>query len=171
MLMLPASTVPVEVADGYQQLAERGYGYGPAFRGLTAMWREVMRCSRRWRCPPIPSVTGFEVHPALLDATHAVVLSAEAPAWPGFGVGPVLLAGSSLHAAGASAVRSPHRSMSPSAVSISRGLGLPGVCRCPCWPTGDRSAIAGGGVRLGSDRLFEVTWSPQPSAAWSRYRW
>lgn len=29
----PVGAVEVENADGYQQLAERGYGYGPAFRG------------------------------------------------------------------------------------------------------------------------------------------
>ena len=35
----PVGAVPVDVGDGYEHLAERGYGYGPAFRGLTAMWR------------------------------------------------------------------------------------------------------------------------------------
>ena len=30
---------PGDIGDGYEQLAERGYGYGPAFRGLTSMWR------------------------------------------------------------------------------------------------------------------------------------
>jgi polyketide synthase 12 len=34
----PAGAVAVDAADGYQQLAARGYGYGPAFRGLTATW-------------------------------------------------------------------------------------------------------------------------------------
>lgn len=34
----PAGAVTVDVADGYERLATRGYRYGPAFRGLTAMW-------------------------------------------------------------------------------------------------------------------------------------
>ncbi|MEQ0575232.1 polyketide synthase dehydratase domain-containing protein [Mycobacterium tuberculosis] len=28
----------MDVADGYERLATRGYRYGPAFRGLTAMF-------------------------------------------------------------------------------------------------------------------------------------
>ncbi|WP_157012057.1 polyketide synthase dehydratase domain-containing protein, partial [Mycobacterium celatum] len=35
----PAGATAVDVADGYERLAAHGYGYGPAFRGLTAMWR------------------------------------------------------------------------------------------------------------------------------------
>jgi len=34
----PAGAIAVDTTDGYERLAERGYGYGPAFRGLTAAW-------------------------------------------------------------------------------------------------------------------------------------
>src|SRR5207245_2172622 len=34
----PAGAVAVDATDGYERLAAKGYGYGPAFRGLTAMW-------------------------------------------------------------------------------------------------------------------------------------
>ncbi|MBO0866504.1 MAG: type I polyketide synthase, partial [Mycobacterium sp.] len=35
----PAGATAVDVADGYERLAACGYGYGPAFQGLTSMWR------------------------------------------------------------------------------------------------------------------------------------
>ena len=35
----PVGAVPVDVTEAYDVLAARGYEYGPAFRGLTAMWR------------------------------------------------------------------------------------------------------------------------------------
>ncbi|MFP1155251.1 type I polyketide synthase, partial [Mycobacterium sherrisii] len=35
----PVGATPVDVTDAYPQLTQRGYEYGPAFRGLRAMWR------------------------------------------------------------------------------------------------------------------------------------
>src|SRR5690606_17197055 len=35
----PVGAEPVDVTDFYPAVAETGYGYGPAFRGLTAAWR------------------------------------------------------------------------------------------------------------------------------------
>ncbi|WP_307811746.1 SDR family NAD(P)-dependent oxidoreductase, partial [Streptomyces sp. AV19] len=67
-----ASAVPL---DGhYEELAGRGFAYGPAFRGLRAAWRrgeevfaEVVLCEEAG------SADGFVVHPALLDASlHAM---------------------------------------------------------------------------------------------------
>ncbi|NBH03978.1 polyketide synthase dehydratase domain-containing protein, partial [Amycolatopsis sp. SID8362] len=35
----PEGARPVDVEGYYDLLAERGFGYGPAFRGLRAVWR------------------------------------------------------------------------------------------------------------------------------------
>ncbi|WP_219070838.1 type I polyketide synthase, partial [Candidatus Mycobacterium methanotrophicum] len=35
----PVGATPVDIDGLYDRLAARGYGYGPAFQGLTAMWR------------------------------------------------------------------------------------------------------------------------------------
>ncbi|MFC9324588.1 SDR family NAD(P)-dependent oxidoreductase [Kitasatospora sp. NPDC057015] len=68
----PAGAVAVDTAELYERLADRGYAYGPAFRGLTAAWRlgeEVYA-----EVGPAAEAAGFGLHPALLDsALHAVV--------------------------------------------------------------------------------------------------
>ena len=35
----PVGAQAVDVSDGYERLAGWGYEYGPAFRGLRALWR------------------------------------------------------------------------------------------------------------------------------------
>ncbi|BBX96742.1 polyketide synthase [Mycobacterium lacus] len=168
----PVGAVAVDVGDGYERLAERGYGYGPAFRGLTAMWRRGEEVFAEVSLPADAgvSVAGFGVHPVLLDAAlHAVALSAERTEVPeGSVLVPFSWQGVSLHAAGASAVRARIAPVGPSAVSIelADGLGLPvlSVTSMLARPVTERQLRA---ARSGSgpDRLFEVVWSAQPSSA------
>ncbi|WP_033434781.1 type I polyketide synthase [Saccharothrix syringae] len=68
----PAGAEEVDLTGAYDRLAEHGYGYGPAFRGLRAVWRrgdelfaEVAGTDR---------TDGFLVHPALLDAALHTLL-------------------------------------------------------------------------------------------------
>ncbi|WP_169332753.1 type I polyketide synthase, partial [Nocardia araoensis] len=81
-----ASAVAVRPPDGvaaadipavYAELAERGYEYGPVFRGLTALWCGDGEVFAEVTLPE-PGRAGaaeFGVHPALLDAAlHAVLL-------------------------------------------------------------------------------------------------
>ncbi|KUJ64074.1 hypothetical protein ACZ90_62420 [Streptomyces albus subsp. albus] len=78
----PQGAEPVSVTDLYEHLAENGYQYGPAFRGLTAAWR----CGDEGFAEVVlPEGTArpadhHALHPALLDAAlHAIPLTA-APA-------------------------------------------------------------------------------------------
>ena len=132
----PVGAVAVDVGDAYERLAERGYGYGPAFQGLTAMWHRGDEVFAEVTLPADAgvSVAGFGVHPAMLDAAlHAVMLAAETglAGTAGLAEGSVLVPFSwqhvSLHAAGASAVRVRISPTGPSACSIelADGLGLP----------------------------------------------
>ncbi|OBI14789.1 polyketide synthase, partial [Mycobacterium sp. E2462] len=172
----PVGAVAVDVGDGYDRLAERGYGYGPAFRGLTAMWRRGDEVFAEVALPADAgvSVAGFGVHPVMLDAAlHAVILASDGASGQGaFAMavdeGSVLVPfswqGVSLHAAGASAVRARIAPTGPSSVSIelADGLGLPvlSVSSMVARPVSDQQLLAAVN-NSGPDRLFEVVWSAQ----------
>ncbi|MGN6337672.1 type I polyketide synthase [Mycobacterium sp.] len=168
----PVGAVPVDVGDGYEQLAERGYGYGPAFRGLTSMWRRGDEVFAEVSLPADAGVSpaGFGVHPAMLDAAlHAVMLASDSDELPeGSMLVPFSWQRVSLHAAGAGAVRARIVPVSPSTVSIelADGLGLPvlSVASMVARPVTDKQLLAAVS-NSGPDRLFEVIWSPQPAAA------
>nr|WP_249375044.1 type I polyketide synthase [Streptomyces sp. I05A-00742] len=99
----PSGAVPVELDGLYERLLDDGFGYGPAFRGLHAVWRTEdeffaeVRLDREQHA----DAGHFAVHPALLDAAlHTTLLE---------GVDQVRLpfawTGVTLHATGATALR------------------------------------------------------------------
>ncbi|ORA11148.1 polyketide synthase [Mycobacterium asiaticum DSM 44297] len=176
----PAGAQPVDVSGIYERLAERGYGYGPAFQGLTAMWRRGDDLFAEVALPAVPglSPTGFGVHPAVLDAAlHAIIAGQEAgqeagPAADPDKAGGVLVPfawqGVSLHAAGASAVRARITRTGPSSVSVelTDALGLPvlSVASMVARPVSEQQLKAALSGSAG-DRLFDVVWSPAPAAS------
>ncbi|MBW0012961.1 type I polyketide synthase, partial [Mycobacterium sp.] len=173
----PAGAVAADATDCYEQLAARGYGYGPAFRGLMATWIRGDEVFAEVRLPDAAGgAGGFGVHPALLDAAlHALVTGSQIAGQSGEVVLPFSWQGVSLHAAGASAVRAriapaatggtPSASKAVS-VELADGLGLPvlSVRAMVARPVSERqlSAAMSG---AGPDRLFEVNWSPVTVAA------
>ncbi|CPR07650.1 erythronolide synthase, modules 3 and 4 [Mycobacterium bohemicum DSM 44277] len=180
----PVGAVALDVGDGYERLAERGYGYGPAFRGLTSMWRRGDEIFAEVTLPADAGVSaaGFGVHPAVLDAAlHAVILGSESGE---LAEGSVLVPFSwqrvSLHAAGASAVRARMAPTGPAgsaavSIELADALGLPvlSVSSMVARPVTDQQLLAAVS-NSGPDRLFEVVWSAQsPDAAppVSVYRW
>ncbi|WP_425394096.1 type I polyketide synthase [Actinokineospora inagensis] len=69
---------PVDLSGFYGGIADLGYGYGPAFQGLTAAWRADGVVFAEVRLPEDLPSTGFAVHPALLDAAlHGIGLLRE----------------------------------------------------------------------------------------------
>ncbi|MFC5668536.1 polyketide synthase dehydratase domain-containing protein, partial [Kitasatospora misakiensis] len=62
----PTGTQRVDTADTYQRLSTVGYGYGPAFQGLTALWQQGQDLYAEVVLPT--DADGFALHPALLDA-------------------------------------------------------------------------------------------------------
>ncbi|MDI3315432.1 MAG: type I polyketide synthase [Mycobacterium sp.] len=121
----PPGAEPVRIDGGYGRLAGRGYGYGPAFQGLSALWRRGQELFAEVRLPQAAGgAEGFGIHPALLDAAlHGLLMADEAA--------PVMLPfcwqGVCLHAAGATAVRARLAPAGPQAVSLelADALGLP----------------------------------------------
>ncbi|MBS2532153.1 SDR family NAD(P)-dependent oxidoreductase [Catenulispora sp. NF23] len=70
---LPADAV--DPADLYAELADIGLPYGPAFRGLRAVWRRGAERFAEIELPAGLTTAGYGVHPALLDAAlHAIGL-------------------------------------------------------------------------------------------------
>ncbi|WP_446678493.1 type I polyketide synthase, partial [Actinoplanes digitatis] len=96
----PPGATPVDLDGLYDTLAAAGLGYGPAFQGLTGVWRAGDHLYAEAELPV--DAENYALHPALFDASlHALALGdgvqrAAVPfAWQGV----------ALHATGASAVR------------------------------------------------------------------
>ncbi|MCS0639815.1 type I polyketide synthase [Streptomyces sp. LP05-1] len=109
----PAGAEPLPLDGAYDRLAALGYGYGPAFRGLTGVWAagDELYAEVRLDDAHREGADRFGVHPALLDAVlHPLVLSlgsagSGAPAADGTIRLPFTWAGVTLHATGAAALR------------------------------------------------------------------
>ncbi|NUS65684.1 MAG: SDR family NAD(P)-dependent oxidoreductase, partial [Saccharothrix sp.] len=65
----PADATPVDIAALYDTLADAGYDYGPTFQGLRAVWRHGDDLHAEVAFPADHGLlTGYGLHPALLDA-------------------------------------------------------------------------------------------------------
>src|SRR5205823_5008373 len=100
----PADAEAVDLGGAYQSLAATGYEYGPAFRGLRAMWRSGADLyAEIVLAEPLHAVAAeYGLHPALLDAAlHPLLVAADHDeirlpfSWSGV----------SLHATGATGLR------------------------------------------------------------------
>ncbi|WP_024804255.1 type I polyketide synthase [Nocardia sp. BMG51109] len=72
----PEGARPVDVSDCYDRLAERGYGYGPAFAGLRACWRLGAETYAEVSVPVRGADEWSGPAPMLLDAALHAVLAA-----------------------------------------------------------------------------------------------
>ncbi|MEU5980637.1 SDR family NAD(P)-dependent oxidoreductase, partial [Streptomyces sp. NPDC047315] len=101
----PAGAEAIDVQDFYARTEAAGYGYGPAFQGVRAAWRDGADLLAEVELPDeAGDADAFGVHPALLDAAlHPVFLlgqAGEGQVWLPFSWG-----GVTLHAVGARTVR------------------------------------------------------------------
>nr|WP_308258748.1 type I polyketide synthase [Saccharothrix obliqua] len=72
----PAGAEPVDATGLYDELADAGYAYGPAFRGVRAAWRRGDERYAEVVLPDGVDPAGFALHPALMDAaTHLGAMS------------------------------------------------------------------------------------------------
>ena len=161
----PAGATAVDVTGAYERLAARGYGYGPAFQGLQALWRRGQEVFAEVAVPDGVEVGGFGIHPALLDAVlHAGLLTETEQA--GDMVLPFTWAGVSLHATGATRVRARLAPAGDGAVSLeltdtigSPVLSVQSLVVRPITAQQLAAAVtaAGGQTR---QELLEVVWTP-----------
>ncbi|WP_435871623.1 SDR family NAD(P)-dependent oxidoreductase, partial [Micromonospora humida] len=71
----PRDARPVDLAGIYAELADQGYGYGPVFQGLKAVWRRGQEVYAEVALPADSRAEAarFGLHPAVLDAAlHAI---------------------------------------------------------------------------------------------------
>ncbi|WUB77201.1 type I polyketide synthase [Streptomyces sp. NBC_00576] len=97
----PPGARPVELDGFYAQLAATGYGYGPAFQGLRALWQDGddLYAEVELADASAAEAARYGIHPALLDA----VLHALCSDQPDTVRLPFAWAGVRLHASGATA--------------------------------------------------------------------
>ncbi|MEU1510290.1 SDR family NAD(P)-dependent oxidoreductase [Kitasatospora sp. NPDC005748] len=155
----PPEAVEVDTTDVYRRLAEHGYAYGPAFRGLRRLWRAgADLCAEVERAAPAEEA--FVVHPALLDA-------ALHPWLPGAttGDGPRLLPfawqGVEVHATGTGRLRVRITPVGPDAVA----LHLADAAGRPVLTVDSLTwREARGPADAAARHLFQVDWTPVGTA-------
>nr|WP_148106801.1 type I polyketide synthase [Amycolatopsis sp. WAC 01416] len=111
----PPAADPIDLHTLYDDLADDGLDYGPAFRGLRSAWRSGQDVYAEVELPDDVDVDGFTLHPALIDAClHAIALGPEGrqPRVP------FSWTGVTAHAAGATAARVRIRRTGDGAVSL-----------------------------------------------------
>ncbi|MGN5634711.1 type I polyketide synthase [Streptomyces sp. AC154] len=165
----PAGAESVAVDGVYPGLAEQGYGYGPGFRGLTALWRRGDEVYAEVALPERlrDSAAGFGLHPALLDAAlHSVLATTDAASGGGIRL-PFSWQGVTLRATGAQSLRVAVTPVTgdPDTVSLTvadpTGAPVATVDAITLRPvTAERVRQAGAAQR---DALFRLDWLDAPA--------
>ncbi|MGV9612822.1 type I polyketide synthase [Nocardia xishanensis] len=164
----PVGATDVRLDGAYDELADHGYNYGPAFQGLVALWRRGEDLFAEVALPEQTSTEGYGVHPALLDAAmHALSFGipqganehAERPTLVPFAWSSVR-----LHADGARRVRVRLTRLNQGEISLamvdSVGAPLLSVRSLALRPL-SRELLAAS-PRSAHDSLYELTWRPGP---------
>lgn len=171
----PADATAIAIDHAYADLAERGYEYGPAFRGLTALWRREGEVFAEVVLPESARSDGarFGVHPALLDAAlHAILLGGLAPdTRAGMIAVPFSWENIALYATGATTVRvraavtGSGRAGEPITVSLADPAGV-AVAEVGALTLGMLSADALGSAHRRTEGIgYQLDWVPLPEPA------
>ncbi|MDX6354657.1 MAG: hypothetical protein QOF98_1560, partial [Streptomyces sp.] len=159
----PVGAEPRALDGFYDGLADRGFGYGPAFQALRAVWRRDREVFAEVSLPEGLDAAGYGLHPVLLDAALQATnfLDIAEPA-----AGELLLPfawnGVALYAAGATALRVHARQTAPHAFALTitdpAGGIVAAVESLDLRPVpADRLANLGGAA---DSHLYRVEWTP-----------
>ncbi|GHB07961.1 polyketide synthase [Streptomyces termitum] len=160
----PAGARPRPTDDAYPRLAALGYGYGPVFQGLRALWDGADGSTYAEVALPDEqhgAAARYGVHPALLDAVlHPVVLDAADPDAPDTIRLPFAWSGVTPYASGATTLRVRVTPTGPDTVALhladAAGAPVAAVDTLLLRPVAkDRIAPA-----PTTDGLFTVAWTP-----------
>ncbi|MFF1374653.1 SDR family NAD(P)-dependent oxidoreductase [Streptomyces sp. NPDC058308] len=166
----PPGAEAVDVEDFYARAAEAGYGYGPAFQGVRALWRHGAGLLAEVTLPEQADAhDGFGIHPVLLDAALHPLMLLDRPddgkMWL-----PFAWHGVSLSAEGAAHIRVRLTPQGDAAegglrVEIADSTGAPvlGVDALTLRAADPAQLMAS--ADAGADGLYTVEWTPLPVAA------
>ncbi|WP_449273547.1 type I polyketide synthase [Kitasatospora purpeofusca] len=159
----PAGAEPVDLDGFYERLADRGFGYGPAFQGLRAAWRSGEEVHAEVSLPAGRAAEDFGIHPVLLDAAlQATNFLGIAEPEPGHVLLPFAWNDVAVFATRPTALRVRARQTGPHAFSLVltdptggpvASVGSLSLRQVPV----DRLAGLGG---AGSDHLYQLGWTP-----------
>ncbi|MGS2806028.1 SDR family NAD(P)-dependent oxidoreductase [Nocardia sp. MW-W600-9] len=159
----PADAQPVELGTVYDDLLAAGYGYGPFFQGLRAVWQRGDEVFAEVALPESIGAEGFGIHPALFDsALHALLAGGDLPA-DGIAL-PFEWSGVTVHAAGATAlrVRLTRVGAHGAALELADQWGAPvATVRHLASRPMDPAQLTAGASTV-SNALFQVEWTPIP---------
>ncbi|WP_328345808.1 type I polyketide synthase [Micromonospora sp. NBC_00421] len=165
----PPGAEPVDVGDFYADLAERGYGYGPAFQGLRAVWRRGDEVFAEVALPEDlrPEAGRYGVHPALLDAALQAATAGATGEQPDEAVLAFAWNGFVLHAAGATALRVRLAPNGPQTlvVEAADGTGGPVLTMDSLVSRPVSAAQLGAAGHDARDAMFRVDWSELPGTS------
>ncbi|MDN5747440.1 MAG: acyltransferase domain-containing protein, partial [Pseudonocardia sp.] len=113
---------PVDPAALYADLDERGYGYGPSFRAVTAAKRSAAHLCSDVRLPAGLDPAGHTVHPVLVDA--ALHLAGTTPGPGGAPWVPFTFTGVRVHRTGAATARADLTVLDPGGGGRAVGIAL-----------------------------------------------
>ncbi|WP_455709433.1 SDR family NAD(P)-dependent oxidoreductase [Kitasatospora purpeofusca] len=159
----PAGAAPVALDGFYERLADRGFGYGPAFQGLRAVWRSGEEVHAEVTLPAGRAAEDFGIHPVLWDAAlQATNFLGIAEPEPGHVLLPFAWNDMAVFATRPTALRVHARQTGPHAFSLVltdptggpvASVGSLSLRQVPV----DRLAGLGGAA---ADLLYQVDWTP-----------
>ncbi|MEE4599289.1 SDR family NAD(P)-dependent oxidoreductase [Streptomyces sp. DSM 41524] len=168
----PAGAVAVDgerVSEAYEDMAAAGYGYGPAFRGLRAVWTrgDEVFAEVALADGQVLSADGFGLHPVLLDsAMHAIAFRDLGAAQATLAL-PFAYRDITLHAAGASALRVHITPNGPEEVALqladTGGAAVATVGSVVSRPVA--TELLDTGTSPARERMFRVGWDELPAPA------
>ncbi|WP_131733038.1 type I polyketide synthase, partial [Actinomadura formosensis] len=160
----PEGTAPADLAGIYEALSERGYDYGPAFQNLREMREQAATLHARVQLDPDTPVTGYDIHPALLDATLHALLAAIVLREDGPVSLPFSWSGVRVHAVEADTLHVRLTTMRPGTIALHAadpaGRPVLTVEELTLRPLSTDLAAAAAPTRAAGDDLFLLEWQP-----------
>ncbi|QNP67905.1 SDR family NAD(P)-dependent oxidoreductase (plasmid) [Streptomyces genisteinicus] len=164
----PAGAEAVTVEGFYDEAARGGLEYGPAFQGLSAVWRTDGEVYADIELPADQHAEAarFGVHPALLDAVLHAAGFGPLTAEQGRPWLPFAWSGVALHAVGATAVRARISPLGDGSVRVELAdrSGSPVASINTLTARQMTAGQLADAAAAGSGPLYRVDWSPLPGA-------